>query len=340
MKAKRGDIERALAAPSATRLFLLHGADVAGSHALLTRLVTALGPNVERIALASMTLKANPGLLADEAAAFSLFGERRAIVIDGGGEELVEAVTGLLSAPIVGSPVVVIAGALKKTSKLLELVESSPVALATASYVPEGRDLERMVVELGNAAGLDVASDLARRIAKSGDGDRRLISFEIEKFALYLDAAPDRRATLDVETLDALSADADEGDLVSVVDNVLDGDVRSLNQTLMQSGPAGVEPIMILRALARRVLLLAKCRCEVDSGQPLDAVMASTGKSVFFKERAMFTRQLGIWSSDRLARLLERILKAEREFKATGSLGADATGETLFAVTQAAARRR
>lgn len=340
MKAKRGEIERALAAPGDIRLFLLHGPDIAGSHALAPRLAATLGDDVERVVLSPATLKADPALLADEAASLSLFGGRRLILIDGGGDELLSPVSALLDAPVAGNPVMLVTGALKKTSKLLALAEGSPRALANASYVPEGRDAERMVIDLGRAAGLSISSDLARRLANGSGNDRALLGFEVDKYALYLDASPDRPATLDPSVVDALSAGVEEGDISGVVDAVLDGEVRALDRELAQFGAGGGEAVVMLRALSRRLLLLVGLRGEIDRGGSVDGVMASTGKSMFFKDKPAVTRQLGRWSGERLATALTRTLDAERALKSPGSLGADAIGETLFAISQAAARRR
>lgn len=334
MKAKRGEIERALDKPGNFRLFLLHGPDSAGSAVLVARLASTLGSDVERVPIAPATLKADPARLADEAAAFSLFGDKRLILVDGGGDELLDAVSGLLAAPSVGNPVVVVTGALKKSSKLLALVEGSPSALANASYVPEGRDADRMVSDLGRAVGLDVSPDLARRIGDGGNGDRSLIASELDKYALFLDAAPERPVLLSTEVVDALSAGAEDGDLSRIVDAVLDGDQRGLDRELAIL--SGTESIVLLRALARRLLMLVKYQAEMDGGASIDAV----GRSMFFKDKPAITRQLGRWSGDRLATALSRVLEAEREVKSSGSLGADAVGEKLFAIAQAAGRRR
>ena len=83
----------------------------------------------------------------------ALFGGARAIWIEPAGDEIAEGVEALLEAPASESPVVAIAGALRKTSALLKLAEAHPAALAHCSYVPEGRDMERMVVDLARDVG-------------------------------------------------------------------------------------------------------------------------------------------------------------------------------------------
>lgn len=126
MKANRGQIERALDAPGQgasadIRFYLLYGPDEAGSQSLAKRLERAMGPQAERVDLDGATLKDDPARLADEAASFSMFGDKRWIRVSGMGEESVPALTALLEAEAAGNPVIAVAGALKATSKLVKL---------------------------------------------------------------------------------------------------------------------------------------------------------------------------------------------------------------------------
>ena len=68
----------------------------------------------------------------------SLFGGPRAIWVEPAGDEIADGVEALLEAPASESPVVAIAGALRKTSALLKLAEAPSAALAHCSYMPEG----------------------------------------------------------------------------------------------------------------------------------------------------------------------------------------------------------
>jgi len=94
VKANRGQIEKALdAPPSDIRFFLLYGPDEAGSTALARRLERAMGPGAERVDLDVATLREDPARLADEAASFSMFGDKRWVRINGMGDESLPAVT-------------------------------------------------------------------------------------------------------------------------------------------------------------------------------------------------------------------------------------------------------
>jgi DNA polymerase-3 subunit delta len=86
--------------------------------------------------------------------------------------------------------------------------------------------------------------------------------------------------------------------------------------------------------------LLARLRAQVERGNSVDAVMASSGKSLFWKEKGAISRQLGAWRSEVLGRSITRLVEVERQLKSPGAVGSAAVEEELFAICRQAARRR
>lgn len=341
MKADAKAIERALDAPSPDfRLFLLHGPDEAGSRALAERLERAMGADAERIDLDGSAVAKDPARLADEAAAISLFGSKRHIRLRVSADEAVDAIETLLGAEAAGNPVVALAGALRGSSKLLKLALAAPNALAFASYVPEGRNAEALAMTLAHEAGLRMAADVARRLVAATGGDRALLAREIEKLALFIDAAPDRPGEVDAHALDAIGADAGEPDTARLVDAVFGGAPAEAVDELARLDGSGVDPNRLLFPLRQRLTLLTRLRADVDGGESLDGVMASAGRSLFWKDKAPVTRQLRLWPSDRLATAHARLLDAERQLRSPASIGAAALQSELVAIARAAARGR
>ena len=340
MKANRAQIEKALRAPGQTRFFLLHGPDEAGSGALVKALAAAIGAEAERIDLSGAELKADPARLTDEAAAISMFGSGRWILVEPAGDESVPALEALADAPAAGNPVVLVAGALRSTSKLLKLALAAPNALAFASYVPDARDAERLTVELAGGHGLILRSDVARRIAESCAGNRALIAQELAKFALYADASPAAPKRVDHDMIDALGAAADEGDLSRLVEATAGGDSAALEAELTRLRGDGQEGITLIRAMLRRMALLARLRAEVEQGSSPAEVMASSGTSLFFKEKDGIERQLRRWPGDLIAKAMTRLAEAERQVKTGGGVGPIAADAELFAICRQAARLR
>jgi DNA polymerase-3 subunit delta len=338
VKAQKGQIERALRAAAEWRFFLLYGPDEAGSRALAK--LAAPSADAERIDLGGSDLRSDPARLADEASSLSLFGGARYIVVEPAGDDCLAAVEALLQAPGAANPVVLVAGSLKSGSKLLKLALAERTALVHASYVPEGQNAERLAMELAREQGLVLRPDLARRLAGACAGNRAIIAREVEKLALFVDAAPDRPKRIDHDELDAIGAAAEEGDLSRLVDSVGGGRPADLDVELARLSGQGIEGIPLIRAVLRRMTLLARLRAEVERGNSVDAVMASHGKSLFWKEKDGIGKQLSRWRADLLAKSVARLGEAERQVKAPGGLGPAAVAEELFAIARQAQRLR
>lgn len=340
MIVKGAQIGRALGQASVTRLFLFYGPDEAGSRALVAKVAAAVGADAERIDLSAAELRSDPARLADEAAAISMFGAPRYILIERAGDEILPAVEALLEAEVAGNPAIIVAGDLKKSSKLLKAAADAESAVAIASYVPDAGKADQLVLDRAPAHGLIVQRDVAHRIAESCGGNRSIIDQELAKYALYLDSSEQSRKPLDHETVDAIGAGADEGDLSKLVGSVASGDPAGVEAELMRLRSAGVEGISLIRAMLRRMSLLARLRAEVEEGNSPAAVMASSGKSLFWKEKEEIGRQLSRWRSDLIAKSISRLVDAERQVKAAGGLGPIAADEELFAICRQAARLR
>lgn len=337
MKVNENELRALLDKPNpAVRFILLHGPDEAGARSHALRLARAMGPEAERVDLDGGTLKADPGRLAAEAASISLFGGARHIRVTGVGDESVEAFELLLGAPTAGNPVVAIAPALKGTSKLIKLTLASPAAVAFACYVPGPSEANRIATAIAAEHGLRATSQAAAVLVAAAGGDRAVITREIEKLALFLDAAPDRPATLDEAALEAVGADLGDGEISGAVEAVVAGDAALLGSELAKLDEAGVSPIPLLRALVRRLISLAEMRGEVDAGSPINDVIEHY--RVFFKEKPATARALRSWSSRRLAQSIDHLRQAERATIAAHTAGTVIAAAACLAVARGGRR--
>lgn len=336
MKSNPRNIGRTLDEPDLNvRFYLFHGYDPAQSRAQAERLLKGL--SAERVAIAASTLKGDPATLVDEAGAIGLFGGKRALWIEPAGEEIADAVEALLQATASESPAIAITGALRKVSRLLQLAEADPLALAHQSYELSERDAERLVEELATGEGLRMAPGIAAQIAGAANGERGIIAQELAKLALYVGASPEAPALLDSDALEAIGAGS-EGHWIHLGDLALAGEAAEVSDELSRT--SGLEAISLVRAIQRRLLMLAPLRARVDEGRRPSDVVTSAGKSVFFKEKELVTKLLSLWDSPTLARVSERVGSLERALMRPDSPpGVEAIGEELIAIARAARRR-
>jgi len=338
VKTSKANIGRLVDQPSSdTRFYLFHGPDEAQSRALAARLLESLAAT--KFALAAGAVKSDPAVLADEAGAMSLFGGKRLIWIEPAGDEIAGGVEALLEANAAESPVAAIAGALRRTSNLLKLAESSPLAVAFAAYAPEGADAQRMVAEVARRLGLKVSPPVAARLADACGNDQAIVAQELQKLALYIDASPQSPRELDHDAIDAVGADLPEGEVLHLADLALAGRVGDLAIELSNL-PAGAESIPVVRAVQRRLLQLAPARARIERGESSDSVMTSLGKSLFWKDKPMVAKMLSMWDSTRLATVADRVGKLESDLMFSPTPDQAALGEELIAIARAAASRR
>ncbi len=302
------------------------------------RLLRALG--AEKFAVAGASVREDPASLADEASAMALFGGPRVIWIEPAGDEIKDGVANLLTGASVESPVVAIGGALRKTSGLVKLAESHPKAVAAASYVPEGVNANRMVVELGRAEGLSISPDIAMRISEAAGGNRAIVAGELTKYALFLDSEPGKVRELEHATLDLLGADSSEADLGRLGDLAMVGNGRDLLDELQKGAIGPGDTVSVAKAMLRRLMQVAPLRSRVDAGERPDAVMTSIGRALFFKDQDTVGAMIRQWDSARLAALVDRTATLEKDLMLTDQPKITLLGDELVTIARAARVRR
>jgi len=337
VKASAGQIGGLLDNPRPTiRFYLFHGPDEAGAMEHAARLARALGPGIERFDFEPKALRDAPGALADEAASLSLFGDKRYIRVLGADDGMSEAVSLLLATERVENPVVAIGPSLKSSAKLVKAAIAAPGAVAFACYVPEGADAARMAQNMAREQGLRLGTDAAQRLAASTNGDRAVLAREIEKLALYLDAAPERPRDADVRALDAIGADLGEAEISEAIAAIVEGRTADVGAELARLDEAGSSPIALLRQLARRLMSLAEMRGEVDAGASVADVLER--HRIFFREKGSTGHALRRWSAPQLVRAVDRVRAAERGLMHGGSVGDVLADAECVAIARAAAR--
>lgn len=300
------------------RLYLFHGADEAGAAELAKQLAMSL-TEADRVDLDGSMLRKEPGRLADEAASVSLFGGARLIRAQPIGEESLDALTLLLDAAHADAPVIAVAPTVRATAKIVKLANDHPRALSIACYAPTEEQLERIVTAVLTGHGLRPGRGVAQRLAEASGGDRAVITREVEKLALFLDATPDRPRDASTTDVEAVGADLGEAELTEAIEALVTGRTGALGAALLRLDEGGASAIPWLRALSRRLIALAEMRAEVDRGQPADAVMKRN--RVHFRDEANTGQALRRWTPLMLADALHRLRQAERAVMASANAG-------------------
>lgn len=332
----KGDA-RALKRLDATiRVVLLYGADTSAS-ADLARTFARHFDDGDAV-IAAATLNTDPAALVAAACEIPMFGGARVIRVDDAGEDVLPAVAQVLDARTTGNPVVVVAGALKKGSKLVARIEAAPDALAVVSYLPDPASIGATIGEIASEQGLTLSRDAVAALARATGGDRSLLRQEIVKLALFVDATPASPVGADVADVGAIGADFADADFGVLVDGVAGGAPVAVGRQLAEFGAGSVPGITLLRAVARRFWLLLDLRAAVDGGASAARAVDAARPPVFWKDKPIVAAQVARWRTTAIRAALARLLDAERRIKRSGSAGDVAVDQLLLSLASQAAR--
>ncbi len=143
--------------PKDVRFYLVHGSDEGLAHERVAIIVRGLtGGDSDPMRLVRLdgdAVARDPGALADEAYAISMFGGARAIWIDAQGRDLFPALEPLFARPPMDCTIVVKAGQLKKGSGLRTAFEKSPIGASVECYPDDSNAIESLIDTEARTAG-------------------------------------------------------------------------------------------------------------------------------------------------------------------------------------------
>lgn len=311
MKATQKDFAgQATRAAATARVFFFCGPDEAGAADAAARIVSLLPDAGERIEFSGADLRKDPVRLGDEARSTSLFGGARHIWVRAAGDDAHDAVANLIASDVPACPVLIVATGASDKSRTAKLLAARPDALVALFHAPDLASVTGSVRNQAGAAGLRLTSELAERIARGAGLDTRIVRSEIEKLALYCDAAPESPRTVSTEDLDAIAAQTSDDDFAPLVDAVLGGRRERLNAELARMRTMQISPVGLLLALERRAAQLAGLASRMTPGESLARFIdnEADARRIFWRDKAILGEQLRNWRGPRLERLGQRLI--------------------------------
>ncbi|NQZ45917.1 MAG: DNA polymerase III subunit delta [Erythrobacter sp.] len=354
MKAKHGEFARGLPRSAAqARIFFFCGPDEAGASAAAERVIEALPDPGERVEINGADLKRDPAMLGDEARTVSLFGDARHIFVRASGEEAHDALKALIETGDAGAgdaaPVLVVATSATDKSRSAKLLEKRADALVTMFYPPDLVSVASSVRTMADAAGLRLGGDLAERIARAAGLDVRLAQAEVDKLALYLDAAPQSPKTAAVEDYADIGAATEEDGFGPVVNAVLGGELGRLGGELKRMKELGLNPVGLLLALERRAAQLAQICARLGPAGRFDNLGQGDKRAlgIFWKEERDIRQQIAQWQKPirrghperRLDRLIPRLVALHQKLLANSQTAELLLAQDLAEIARFAAKR-
>lgn len=213
------------------------------------------------------------GALHAAANSLSLFSERRIIELrlptgkagDAGSKALVE----YAQRPADDAVLLVITGKLDKavmSSKWVGALDKVGVVMQV--WPVEVRQLPAWITQRMRARGMQPDAEAASLLAERVEGNLLAAAQEIEK--LFLLHGP---VSINVHAIAEAVVDSARFDVYGLVDSALVGDAARTARMLHGLRGEGIEPVLVLWALAREIRSLAQMAYEIHAGTAMDQVL-------------------------------------------------------------------
>lgn len=261
-------------------------------------------------------LREQPGRLVEEAQALCLMGGRRLVRVRDASDAASAAVRQLLALPAQEGFVLLEAGDLGGGSSLRRAVEAAPKAAALPCYREEGGNLAGSIRDILAEHGLRAEPDALGFLAANLGGDRALTRGELDKLALYLADAPERKVTL--EDAAAVVGDSSALGLDDVAHAAAAGELARLDRLLDRLLAEGEAPVRILRVASAFFLRLLRLRADMAAGATAEAAVKAAKPPIHFRAEPAFLAALRLWPAEALTEALARLQGAEIGCKSTG----------------------
>ena len=317
------------------RFYLVHGADEGLTHersrAIARKVLRGDDNPLSLLRLDGDVVAREPGALADEAYAISMFGGHRVIWIDSQRHDLLRAVSPLFERPPHDCTLIVRAGPLKKDSALRQAVEKMTDGASVECYADEQASLSRLIDSEALAAGIAIAPDARTALLALLGADRETTRGEIAKLMLYALGKPQ----IELEDLEAIVSGAAPSNLDRLIDRSLAGDLREAAASAAQLFNEGGESEHLMARLIAQLMLLFRLRMETDRSQP--SGLPSFVKAPSSARRAL-SRQSEAWTLEAIARRLPAIQAASASVRARPRLAKLLATRVLWALATGAAK--
>lgn len=284
-----------------------------------------------KIEISEAELLADPPRLADELSTISMMCRKRVIIIHDAGDKLAGIIETASSCFHKDNFLIVAAGELSGKSSLRVFFEKRPDCASLACYRDEIRDIQMIIRQRFDSAGIICNRDVLDYLAGQLGNDRYVTYQELEKLVIY--AGDEKKLSLhDAQLLVDYNQDTQLDDIVNAV---ADRNITALEKTVTQHLREGTQPIMYLRSLQRYFNRLYSIRAQMlATGKSAETVISGLRPQVFWKQQPILIRHAGSWNMENIVKAIKLLITAELECKTSDLPNIPASSRRLLKITQ------
>ncbi len=321
------------------RAILVHGPDAGAvaerARAAAQRLAAISNPPGEILRIEDADLEQDPDRLLVETQTIPMFGGPKVVHTRASRRVNAAALKPLLEGGALAGSLVVEAGNLRANDPLRLMFEKSPHAAAVICYLDEARDLEAIVRDTLQEAGVAITPDARQALVSRLGADRAMTRGELEKLILYTRG----KGQIDVDDVEAVVGDASELAIDKVVFAVASGAADRALAEYDRVITSGSGPQSVIAALQWHFQRLHKLKTAIDTGGSLEQILRQLRPSPPQKVQDALQAQCRMWTGGKLITALSRIAETLKAARLNDALESPMTERLILDLARIASDR-
>jgi DNA polymerase III subunit delta len=334
---KAGDVDRTLQKiDDRITVLLFYGPDngLVSERAQKTAFASVKDPHdaFQLIKIDNDDVAADPQRLIDEVNTYGLFGDKRVIWVKSGSKNIANAVEIVLQNAAPQTQVIIEAGDLNKTSPLRRLCEASLQALALPCYTDSIESLGLMIEDSVKRAKLAIDPVAKQNLILHLGADRQNSRQEIEKLITYCL----KQERIQLEDVEAIISDASLHAVDALIDAAFTGQLKTINDQIIVIKSDPQQTAMILVFLLRHSLSLLSARAHMEHTKTSAPQAAEQWRGLHFKRKDMIIKQIGLWPSALLLKIIQRLQETIYQSRLSHNLELTLMSRLVFDIARTA----
>ena len=293
------------------------------------------GSECEKININGKQLDESSSILNDEITTFSLFSEKKFIILDLIKEKHTSIIEDALILDCKNTCMVVKTDNLIKSSKIRKLYETSKNHFSLACYDDDIKVLSSLLEKFQKEHNITFDSDVKSFLLNNLSNDRMVIKNELEKILLSL-SKDDRK--VDIEKLRYILHDSAHTDFQQINNFILFGNIEKGSKSLEKLFNLGTNPIAILKSFNNYIMRIRLTQVELGKGKQFEEAIKVLRPPVFWKEKTDFKRHCLMWPSHVIENTINEVLSSEIKCMTNNVIAKEQCEKTLFGISSTAKR--
>jgi DNA polymerase III subunit delta len=237
----------------------------------------------------------------------SLFSNKKIITINDGTDKIVKYMEDIYEKYPENVILIIFSDILEKKSKLRTFFEKNSTAICIACYLDSSRDLETILINELRKNNITASRESINILIEKSNNDRNNLRNEIEKIKAFTL----NKKNLDIEEIKSIVNFSGEHKSDSLINECLSGNITQYKKIISELYNNTVNYIFLLRILYNKIKKLLDIKKSEDKNKDIDSLINSVKPPVFWKDKPIVKKQLGIWKLNDLTKIINEINNIE-----------------------------